>query len=376
MQKRKQWATLLSCLTVLIVAGLLSTQNVNAQSCCPQVQMFLEEVSPNPCCFDLYIDRDDMGTPGCEFTKIRLTVLGGSQITSVANGNNSSGSQTSPTTALWIADGGGQYQSFATTYVGQFCLNAGDECGQVFVELFDYMANAWTCSYTLDWCCGTMSCCDNLFIDQHKVSESPCCFELDALINQSIYCRFTKIRGTLAFPGVVLSASSQLGFNSSQAGNVVEWTKDAGTLQPGTTPFGGLCIEAPSGCEDFTLEFYDTEAQAWICEQTIELCCHGAANAVTTVEPLQRADGLALGVHPNPANDLATVKLETKKSGTLRLELFDLEGRSIQVLMHEFRSSGAHSIEVSTAEITSGQYILRLSAANGRVVSMPLTIVR
>jgi hypothetical protein len=72
------------------------------------------------------------------------------------------------------------------------------------------------------------------------------------------------------------------------------------------------------------------------------------------------------GSHPNPFNPMTTIDFEVGEPDDVRLEIFDLEGRRVRVLLTERRAAGPHRIRWDGADdaghaIASGVYLCRLS---------------
>jgi Leucine-rich repeat (LRR) protein len=68
--------------------------------------------------------------------------------------------------------------------------------------------------------------------------------------------------------------------------------------------------------------------------------------------------------YPNPFNPQTTIAFSLPQATHIRLELFDLLGRKVAVLLDEFRKAGHHSIIVKGKNLSSGIYVYQLSAGN------------
>ena len=71
--------------------------------------------------------------------------------------------------------------------------------------------------------------------------------------------------------------------------------------------------------------------------------------------------------YPNPFNPATTIEFILPAAGRVRLELFDLAGRSCGVLLDSFKSSGTHAIQIDGSALSSGVYIYTLTALNNTV---------
>jgi hypothetical protein len=92
-----------------------------------------------------------------------------------------------------------------------------------------------------------------------------------------------------------------------------------------------------------------------------------ARASVATLEEGGVYDSTALEAYPNPFGQKLTVRYTARHSGNARVELFDLRGRSVQVIHDEKMSAGeTKQKELDTSTIPDGPYILQF--ANGRYI--------
>lgn len=91
--------------------------------------------------------------------------------------------------------------------------------------------------------------------------------------------------------------------------------------------------------------------------------------------PAPEADGLRLSVSPNPAHSRARVSVSLDAADTAVVELVDLQGRTVRVLADQPLPAGESAIDVDTAGLAAGLYLVRLRTPRAaRTVS--LTVVR
>ncbi|MEM6646879.1 MAG: T9SS type A sorting domain-containing protein [Bacteroidota bacterium] len=76
--------------------------------------------------------------------------------------------------------------------------------------------------------------------------------------------------------------------------------------------------------------------------------------------------------YPNPFNPVTTIGYALPEAGLVRLVVFDLMGREVQVLVDGPRPAGQHEVTFEARRLSSGTYLYRLEAANtvrtGRMV--------
>ncbi len=66
--------------------------------------------------------------------------------------------------------------------------------------------------------------------------------------------------------------------------------------------------------------------------------------------------------YPNPFNPQATIRYTLPVSSLVTLEVFDLLGRSVRVLVHEEQAAGAYSVRFDGQNVSTGTYVYRLTA--------------
>ncbi len=98
-------------------------------------------------------------------------------------------------------------------------------------------------------------------------------------------------------------------------------------------------------------------------------------SASTPTEAAPEATPLALGVAPNPARGAAAVTFTLAEAGPARVEVFDVLGRSVAVLVDERRTAGVHTARAALGDVPAGLYFVRLRAGD-RTETRRLTVVR
>lgn len=71
--------------------------------------------------------------------------------------------------------------------------------------------------------------------------------------------------------------------------------------------------------------------------------------------------------YPNPFNPVTVIEYQLPVSSDVRLDLFDMLGRRVAVLVNERMESGQHEVTLDASRLSSGLYLYRLTA-NGRIV--------
>jgi hypothetical protein len=68
--------------------------------------------------------------------------------------------------------------------------------------------------------------------------------------------------------------------------------------------------------------------------------------------------------YPNPFNPATTINFDIPVNGDVTLQVFDLSGREIDVLVNEFRTEGTYSVNFNGESYSSGVYFYRLTVNN------------
>jgi len=67
--------------------------------------------------------------------------------------------------------------------------------------------------------------------------------------------------------------------------------------------------------------------------------------------------------YPNPFNPTTAIRFGLSKGGFVSLRVYDLLGREVSALLHEFRSAGQHEVQFDAVGLPSGVYFCRLNVA-------------
>lgn len=87
------------------------------------------------------------------------------------------------------------------------------------------------------------------------------------------------------------------------------------------------------------------------------------------------AEAFGMRLWPQPAPGRATLQVTLPEAATAKVEVFDLVGRRVMVLMDGPQAAGAHEVPVEASMLPSGMYLVRLTSGL-RVRTERLHIVR
>jgi len=68
--------------------------------------------------------------------------------------------------------------------------------------------------------------------------------------------------------------------------------------------------------------------------------------------------------YPNPFNPTTTIEFVTPVNGNVTLQVFDLSGREVDILVHEYRTEGSYKVNFSGENHSSGVYFYKLTVDN------------
>lgn len=90
----------------------------------------------------------------------------------------------------------------------------------------------------------------------------------------------------------------------------------------------------------------------------------------------ETSSGLALisSCYPNPFNERATIQFFLPYNDNIHLEVFDITGRSIEMILNQSVSSGWHQVQFGTRGLPAGLYLYRLTGTGysktGKIISL------
>lgn len=79
--------------------------------------------------------------------------------------------------------------------------------------------------------------------------------------------------------------------------------------------------------------------------------------------------------YPNPFNPSTTVPFQLAADGNVRIEVFDITGRRVAVLLDEFRQAGFYEVSWNASAMASGVYIYRMMTVEG-ILTGKMTLIK
>ena len=100
----------------------------------------------------------------------------------------------------------------------------------------------------------------------------------------------------------------------------------------------------------------------------------GPTNTATEAAPVPAAFALQQN-YPNPFNPQTTIPYVLHRSGSVRLRVYDVQGRLLSTLIDQVQPAGQHTVTFEGNRLPSGVYFYRLETASG-VQTKEMTLVR
>jgi hypothetical protein len=111
--------------------------------------------------------------------------------------------------------------------------------------------------------------------------------------------------------------------------------------------------------------------------QNAELYTTTLAYATVGIGNQEEIDLLHLSSYPNPFTDQTSFSFDLPERGDVSLEITDLAGKRIALLLSEPMNAGSHSYTASGLELSAGVYMATLRLSTGdQVISRSVRIVR
>lgn len=94
-------------------------------------------------------------------------------------------------------------------------------------------------------------------------------------------------------------------------------------------------------------------------------------------DPTQPTESpIAVYTYPNPARGAAHIAFPVTEAGPVRAEIYDVQGRRLDVLLDEYRAPGRYDLSWDRPDVASGVYLLRLQVPGYPPISRRFMIMR
>ncbi len=131
--------------------------------------------------------------------------------------------------------------------------------------------------------------------------------------------------------------------------------------EAGLAPYGGDYIGISSGNGKVFPFWFDDKTgtmQAWVAAVTPEIVgIQGNNNEIPASFELKQN-------YPNPFNPQTTISFDIPEANNVKLEVFDMSGRSAGVLVNSSLNAGTYKFDFNAGELASGIYFYKLTAGS------------
>lgn len=125
---------------------------------------------------------------------------------------------------------------------------------------------------------------------------------------------------------------------------------------------GGVLSGKPAELQNLKVTLDKYTAQIYLLADTV---------AVTGIQPEPQTLPVAFSLaqnYPNPFNAATTLRFELDRSAPVRLQIFNLLGERVALLIDGYRAAGTHLLTFDASTLASGIYLCRLECGNRTVV--------
>jgi hypothetical protein len=121
-----------------------------------------------------------------------------------------------------------------------------------------------------------------------------------------------------------------------------------------------------TGLVNGTIYYYWVKAVDGFCSRRISTVSN-VANATPVIVAEKEKVPKVFALHqnyPNPFNPVTTIRYDLPKNAMVVLNVYDVTGKEIDVLVNEYMAAGFHEISFNTENIASGVYFYKITAGD------------
>ena len=119
-----------------------------------------------------------------------------------------------------------------------------------------------------------------------------------------------------------------------------------------------------------TFTFDVSEGDVWLIKTTPEVNKLGKNDDVITLYYFLQQN------YPNPFNSTTTINYRIKKSGHIRILLFDLTGKEIEVIFDQYQMPGDFHFQWDSRDLASGIYFYSLIIDDKAVATKKTVLIK
>lgn len=176
----------------------------------------------------------------------------------------------------------------------------------------------------------------------------------------------TGFYGTLRQDG---SAFEYVQYKSGDINDPTSWTQPISIIGPWVNLSGiyGPSINRNMGNGDAII--------AWTCvDESVYSIWFGSETWYGIADDAKQERSIRLvNLTPNPSNDNVKLSYVIKKTGNVKISVYDATGRLVNYIVNETKSAGGYAINFSNRNLSAGIYFVRVETADG--ITMKTMIV-
>jgi hypothetical protein len=118
--------------------------------------------------------------------------------------------------------------------------------------------------------------------------------------------------------------------------------------------------------ETFSSMFFLNSNTGWVCGSygTILKTTTGSSVWVNNISTHTIKDYMLMQNYPNPFNPSTTIRYELPRAGSVRLVVYDVMGREVEMLVNERQAAGSYEATFDGSRFASGVYFCSLKSGN------------
>ncbi len=95
----------------------------------------------------------------------------------------------------------------------------------------------------------------------------------------------------------------------------------------------------------------------------------------TLVGQINNSSFAKINVYPNPAHEVATLAIDMKHNGNLKIVVMDVTGKVVKNVFNGTSVKGEQTFEIKTSDLSNGMYIIAVSSDNN-VKTLKLSVIK
>lgn len=102
-------------------------------------------------------------------------------------------------------------------------------------------------------------------------------------------------------------------------------------------------------------------------EQTDKVCEDVTVTGDPIIEPHVKTTRLAqiLNAFPNPVANQLTIEYTMKQAGYANVKIVDIDGRTVKILVNNYKQQGSYNIGIETSTLNPGAYMVIFNTSYG-----------